>query len=1637
MNSMASKVDENATRDFNQAKEWAKTLYDFSSTFKQTTKNDQKEERTEDSQSRFLSRIADYTNNMWKASQSQGTFWVGISKLSTQAQKDIADAIQLAGCCGGSSVSKALDQTTTASAGSADVTAAAKSAIGGDTNIIIADIVGSGNNGNTNTHHKGNGGPNGPGGGPPGGGGGPNGAGPGGLGGFADAAKVAGRWFALATALQVVSGVLERIHSQLVQAVDLNMNKVFAGGVTASNKFKESLRAIIHEQQGFGVANRDIEDQFRSITAHVSASGVERAKYQQIYLQNLSRGLPLDTAEEKLAVKGLRTDKQEGTLLKARTERMQSIQTTALNTANALHMSAEGMNELFMDWHMHLGLSESSLGEMGRHMQNVARNSGVTGAQLETAMKNADGVIKNLKKAGSASIDAMKNVTEFMASAQKHGFDGASEMMNALSSRSNFLESKQRLFLVNSARESGNPNAVNDLVMGKTLQTPDGMKDMMKGQESFVRKLFGNYQSQLSGVGVDAKTIDVSNLSAVIQKLQNGTPQQQQAAAALQRQFEGLGTTVGEAEQSFKALQEASLKPFERIASYTDQLAKMSKEGLQHTDEYNRIQMKLRETSTNLSMDAFGRMNQFSTRIQEAGGVIGGQLEKDMSKSMATLFGSQDEASKWLANLKDNTRATVESVSERASAAGKNLNKLLQKRGVSSQGELEKLLKQGDLKGIKALQESMQEIGVEEKANEDPVTNLRRTLIETNNKLGHLIDLMAFSMSNLSTNILYVGGYLGKYLFDILSIFAAGRGFAVLGEAAGVIGGAGRTVAGAGGTAARTAAPYLGAAAAGIAATVMLAYGAFKGFAEGKEEEHKGKDSKFTAGEGLLYGMLTGGAKTGSFLSSAIGVKKDSGVDKAMGIVGSAAWGASIAASIGLALAPFTAGISIPVAALIGALIGAGTEWFKIMTEGSKVLQRFIIDPIKMAFGIIGNVIGGLWKILTGVLTFDVGKIGAGVKQIFVGIYDGVKGIASRIVEGLITLVTGLPSMFITVLKNVFLEFPNWIINGITGILKSLASNEYIGAIFQPIFEIWDLLKQTWGEVYDLLKPGFEAASNIFISLRDAAWSLIEPLFGASEGASLFSQMCNVLKTGIQVVSAVIGGIIRLVLWPVKIAVQVFAGAVFLLVEAIKKAHSYIKPFIDAVKWLFVSMYNFAKQTIDSIVYVFTNLPSLIGQSLWSLGKSITSWVWGGFSSVPQTLLSSFVSVFTELPVWLFETLTSGLAGLGTWIWDNTIGAMLNLIPDRIKSFLGIESKKTEAVSSLKDTVSAKQVSTPQVSASLAGAFEKDQATEALTPRTVNDAKILQEDFTKRNISVEDLVKSYESSKMLPKNDVSMSYEGAFDKNESKSAIEAATLYDTNRLVLNGSIANDVSTALNQSMSNVKDAKGVAAYQSMGLFDSDKPEEANSDSTSNMINQMYGASNVDLNNIVSSKLLTRQNDSSREKNIVAEVSNALNYERSASDAATDAQATKFSGSTNGSEVNTNLIDYRDELRGEVGTLGLSRASIESSVSQARYGDQPSGSTAMLGMDDILSYLLNVQVGKFDSVINLLTNIEHNTSGNRTAGGSVIGPNVGNGPILSRPGVKNIAKDQTRGNWDLTYGDYSPGAVTTEGRGGSA
>lgn len=246
-----------------------------------------------------------------------------------------------------------------------------------------------------------------------------------------------------------------------------------------------------------------------------------------------------------------------------------------------------------------------------------------------------------------------------------------------------------------------------------------------------------------------------------------------------------------------------------------------------------------------------------------------------------------------------------------------------------------------------------------------------------------------------------------------------------------------------------------------------------------------------------------------------------------------------------------------------------------------------------------------------------------------------------------------------------------------------------------------------------------------------------------------------------------------------------------------------------------------------------------------------------------------------------------------------------------------------------------------------------------------------------------------------------------------------------------GSIIEKLWGATEESQAEALAEAGEASAENAGLFDAENVQSAILESISEIIKMAVYSS--DLNNVVSSALDSK-NEVQRQQ-VLAEVSRALNYEQSASDTANITNANTGWVDPVTGEVIPNPLDYTDQIKGEVNPLNyLADGGTASSIEQQRASAETAGTAALMSVDELVQ-IEESHARRYEAMIMLLQELVE--QGRPGLLSKIVGSLSGGTPPPQRNGIKSIARDFTRGFWDMSFGDFSPGSVTTEGRGGSA
>ena len=1025
---LATRIDSGANKEAGEISDFADSVISsYKDIYKRQNKDDQKLSKSETMESR-LGRKA--TERIVKMGASPHTFWTGVGHFDNQAisqlKKVFSSSLIDCGLCG---TGARLDKMAQSASNSQNKQNATQSM--GSTSSDSGGVMNS----------------------PQGGG--------------------SSHFMMTANKLQLVAYGLSALAAHLSNVFEVHIGDAFKGLLIDSNRFQERMRQIVFQTQGFGETNRQLEKEFMNTSEAVRQAGVSRSNYEKIFADNVQRGYGFMSKMEK-------SGKTQTQILEKQVKTQRSVTTTALNTATALGMSVDGMNDMFMNWHLQLGMSANELSNMGRSMRQISLSTGITGANLERAMKSSEDILKNMRNTGSLTDVSAKNVISMMAEAQKTGIDDTmGPILKAMGGGNAMFNADEKTKKLLNALMTGNGSAGNPGGMYWAIRSGDILKDK-KAMNQGADNLKARTTKALSAAGVkDAENVDITQLSKVMKDMDS------KQKAILQSNLENMvGAGAGEIERLAQLFQNQGKTEGQKSKELSDQIKKAEGPGGRATDASKALVRKKEEMDTsniatvlNSVSDSMSKEGKtFSEAMSTARKTYGGDFGEDYLEEI----------------LKNPTKATgdlMNSLGSRAKNAGRDIDELTMQKGGISSTQLKKDLASGDKnkmeKATATLNDVMQEIAQAERTSQDPATSMAEGIRLANNTLHDVVRAALFSNDTLKS-ILIILGTIGATTASILAILIYMKGIqSILGMGGGgAAGGLLNTVKGLlntvkgwfgiGGAvgAAKSAmdltklapfahggdgiaskiptsfeawnAAFPKAATAATAGTeaaattsfmsrfastlskfagpLTMALGAVTGAIEAKSVGR-------TTGEGAVAGALTGGAGTGSFLSSSIGVQKGGAIDKTLGVAGAVAWGAAI-------------GSVIPgVGTLIGAIVGGATELVKIITEGTTILAD-IVAPIQglldFVYNVFKNIGGVFYNLFTLNITKAVGSffsiftegiwdLGKSIVSIFTGTLWGIVKLVGRIIKVIWNGLLSLATNFLSILKSVFIDFPAWL----------------------------------------------------------------------------------------------------------------------------------------------------------------------------------------------------------------------------------------------------------------------------------------------------------------------------------------------------------------------------------------------------------------------------------------------------------------------------------------------------------------------------------------------------------------------------------------------------------------------------------
>lgn len=507
-----------------------------------------------------------------------------------------------------------------------------------------------------------------------------------------------------------------------------NAGKVlFDGIISKEREFIQDIRKIAYETGNATSETEKLNRKYEEIGKTVARTGMNRAEFQDEYKKALRGGIK----DLKVA---------------------NSITASQLNAENQLGLKAGELGEEFRKWTQSGKMSINQISAMSRGMLEVARNTGVTGDALKSAIGSSESFMKNLKNAGHFTSSAAKNIIEMSANAQK--LDIASEMeplMQAMTSSVNLLmesSDQTKSFLFSAA---GSVGRIGDLQLGTALRSKEGIKDMAKGIEN-VMKSFG-----------------VESMDA-INTLSDGA--KMQLNLALKSSF---NLELGQVQKVFKNLEESG-------KTYLDKLKDIDKKRDENLTQEEKIALaeEERRLRASHSLDILTKLDEATMssgkNMDNAFSTFTDKLQKDLGSEFKELDFDK-KTGKQIAQ--DEMISAIDSINQGLKKYGKDQIKL-------SKSEIEKVMSGQDPAAMREMlakvNEGNERLSTAQKSNLNPMDELNQSMKELNESIkmftnSGISGLFNSVLGKIAALIIAIGGLTASIGFFGLDILATLTGF--------------------------------------------------------------------------------------------------------------------------------------------------------------------------------------------------------------------------------------------------------------------------------------------------------------------------------------------------------------------------------------------------------------------------------------------------------------------------------------------------------------------------------------------------------------------------------------------------------------------------------------------------------------------------------------------------------------------------------------------------------------------------------------------------------------------------------------------------------------------------------------------
>jgi hypothetical protein len=478
--------------------------------------------------------------------------------------------------------------------------------------------------------------------------------------------------------------------------------------------FTIQTRQVAFEIAGATKESRGLQRAFEDIGKAAAETGFDRTVYQKAYLSNLKKGVKDQKLSENITKKQLNTEKMIG-------------------------VEAGALDDTFLNMSLQMKMSNNEMSEFGRGIQEVARNTGVTGENLAQAVKSSEGIIKNMRNAGNLNAEAASNVVGLMASFKKFGVSEAGEEVASTLSKgmAGFLQADSGMQLLLTRISRGNMEKIYD---GTLLNTKKGMKQAAEGMEDLIHQFSGG----------QVRTREEFEKMSDFQKQQLNT----------KLQLSPLKKSAGELFGMVDSFNEQGASLAEKLKKISEEKSRtLTLEGKANLLEQERT------LKANAALEALTKFDVASKGVSNMGDALAKVNVKEMGDDLKAMGIETTDAK---VAMRETMKASIAGVNESLKKAGKTQLKISDK-------SLEEAL--SDPKALSemtaGLSKAAAEAGVGQKTQLDVTSELNQSMIKLNETLrgttqGAISSMLSSVFGKafgILTTLASVGGLFASFVF--------------------------------------------------------------------------------------------------------------------------------------------------------------------------------------------------------------------------------------------------------------------------------------------------------------------------------------------------------------------------------------------------------------------------------------------------------------------------------------------------------------------------------------------------------------------------------------------------------------------------------------------------------------------------------------------------------------------------------------------------------------------------------------------------------------------------------------------------------------------------------------------------------